>query len=498
MFGCFRATDTFSLALKEITALLAMEILNGGTTMQNLMRCLATLLLLFSCSPAWAIPWAVVANSGLNDPADPAAINEAIFTLDLGTIPPTVHGPFLEGQLVAADPVTGEPLYGGNLFDVAYIPGTNDALVSNFGDGTVHRINFSNPTKPVLVGSVKLEINPPSTNPDYESMFAEDIAVTRDGKLALVSDGGFSPTLVFIDLEKMTVRSFFKLYEGVPFDPANPPDPLPWLYSAQAVAITPDDRTVIMADYFSGIAVYGKINAARDGLESVHGIHLCPNWDPVKEVCGAKDYMSRPVNVAISPDGKTALLADAGWGMVDVLKITAPGQVEPGTPFQLWGFPDTLAEYQAYLDDPADPGALGHCQSIVFAPDGQRAYLLQNGNYASKDDKDFGNMLQNQISWVRINGPGQASVGGVWVAMLHSRSSSQLFGVDTLAISKDGTNLYTANPTISGASKIVSRVNLQDFSTSAVYVNGTFPSGIEMLGHELYWPMFMPAISNAP
>jgi len=470
----------------------------NGAKMHKLVRSLAALAFLFSCSSAWAFPWAVVANSGTGgDPAGPDFESESIYTLDLGTIPPTVYGPFLEGQLVPTDPDTGKPIYGGGLFDVAYIPGTNDALISNFGYFTVYRVNFDNPTRPVLVGSVKLEVNPPTPpdppGPDYYSMFAEDIAVTSDGKLAIVSDGGFSPVIAFINLETMTLSSFFELYEGVPFDPATPPDPLPPLNSAQAVAITPDNQTVIMADYFSGTAVYGKINGARNGLESVHSIHLCPNWNDKTKTCGAKDYMSRPVNVAISPDGQTALLADAGWGMVSVLKITGPGKVEPGTPFQLWGFPDTYADYLA--DENA---ALGHVQSIVFSPDGQKAYLLQNGCYLSLDDKLIANQLQNQISWVRINGPGQASVGKAWVAMLHSRSGSQLFGVDTLAISKDGTNLYASNPTLSGATKIVSRVNLLDFSTSAVNVNSTVPVGIEILGRKFYWPMFLPAITNTP
>ncbi|MHB8790111.1 MAG: YncE family protein [Desulfobulbaceae bacterium] len=453
--------------------------------MHKLIRCLAALAILFLCSSAWAAPWAVVANSGADIPADPESTHEAIFTLDLGTTPPTVHGPFLEGQLVPLDPVTQEPQYGGGMFDVAYIPGTNDALISNFGAATVYRINFDNPTQPVVVGSVLL------------TFFAEDIAVTTDGKLAIVADGGFSPRIAFINLETFTLSSVFELYEGVPFDPANPPAVLPPLNNANAVAITPDNQTVIMADYFAGKAVYGKINAARNGLESVHSIHLCPNWNATTETCGANDYMSRPVNVAISPDGKTALLADAGWGMVDVLKISGPGQVQAGTPFQLWGFPDT---YNDFLNrpDPINSLGLGKSQSIVFAPDGTKAYMLQNGNYNTRADADSGNLLQNQLSWIRINGPGQASVGGVWVAILHSKSSSQLFGVDTLVISKDGTNAYASNPTLSGAIKIVSRINLQDFSTSAVYVNGTFPVGLEILGREFYWPMFMPAISNAP
>ncbi|MHB8809227.1 MAG: YncE family protein [Desulfobulbaceae bacterium] len=467
--------------------------------MHKLIRCLAVLAFLLLCSSAWAAPWAVVANGGADIPADPDSTHEAIFTLDLGTTPPTAHGPFLEGQLVPLDPVTQLPQYGGGLFDVAYIPNTNDALISNFGSSTVYRINFDNPINPVLVGSVKIEKGIP-TDPDYKTMFAEDIAVTSDGKLAIVADGGFSDNIVFINLDTMTVSSFFQLYEGVPFDPANPPAVLPPLNYANAVAITPDNQTVIMADYFAGKAVYGKINGARNGLESVHGIHLCPNWNATTETCGTYDYLSRPVNVAISPDGKTALLADAPWGMVSVLKITGPGQVEAGTPFQLWGLPDEYVDYLINDLDQGQPHRSGS-QSIAFAPDGKKAYVLQNGNYSYTGNNVDGwvpTLLPNQLSWIRIDGPGQASVGGVWVAELHSMSSSQLFGVDTLVVSKNGKYAYTTNPTLSGATKIVTQVNLETFSTAAVDVHGTFPVGLEILGHKFYWPMFMPAISNAP
>lgn len=330
----------------------------------------------------------------------------------------------------------------------------------------------------------------------YKSMFAEDIAITSDGTLAIVSDGGFCSTIAFINLHTFTVSSLFELYDGVPFDPLNPPAVLPPLNYANAVAITPDNQTVIMADYFSSTAIYGKINSAKNGLEEVKKIHLCPNWDPIGEKCGANDYPAQPVNVAISPDGKTALLANAGWGMLSVLKITGPETVEPGTPFQLWGLPDSYADYLADEALLSPIGGLGSSQSIVFAPDGQKAYVLQNGCYASTSYKKASDPMQNQLSWVRINGPGQVSVGGLFAAMLHSKSTSQLFGVDTLTITKEGTNIFTSNPTLSGGSKIISRVNLEDLSTSAVNVNSTVPVGIELLGHKFAWAMFMPAITH--
>jgi len=465
--------------------------------MQKLTGCLALLIFLLWSFCVWAAPWAVVANSGINgwDPSNPDFEAESIYTVDLGTTPPRVHGPFLEGLLVPIDPVSGEPVYGGGVFDIAYIPGTNDALISNFGASTVYRINFDDPLKPVLKGSVHLQTG---IEPDIKSLSAEDIAVTSDGKLAIVANGGFSPRIAFIDLTTFTLSSLFDLYEGVPFDPANPPAELPPLFYANAVAITPDNQTVLMADYFTGAAVYGRINSARDGLESVKRLMLCPNWDAASESCGPDDCLSRPVNVSIAPDGRTALLADAGWGMVSVLKITGPGLVEPETPFQLWGFPDTYNDFLENLHSGGHP-ARGKSQSIAFAPDGKKAYMLQNGNnstYTFDGINWVGNPIQDQLSWIRIDGPGKASVGEVWKAMLYSKSTSQLFGVDTLTVSGDGKFAYTSNPTQSGAVKIVSRVNLQDFSTSAVNIDSSFPVGLEILGQKFYWPMFLPAMTK--
>lgn len=67
------------------------------------------LFLFFFSSSAYAAPWAVVANFW----------NLTIHTIDLGTSPPTVYGPFLSGQLGTS----------GELVDVAIIPGTTYALV---------------------------------------------------------------------------------------------------------------------------------------------------------------------------------------------------------------------------------------------------------------------------------------------------------------------------------------------------------------------------------
>lgn len=176
---------------------------------------------------------------------------------------------------------------------------------------------------------------------------------------------------------------------------------------------------MIMADYFGGRVVYGKINGARNGLDSVHQIPLCPNWDSVTKTCGADDYMGRPVNISISPDGKTALTADAVWGMTHVLRITGPGMVVKGTPFELWGLPDAHADFLSNKNSGGHASRVGN-KSVALTPGGGKAYLLQNHTRRT----DFTNEplptphwmdndidIPDKLSWIRIEGPGQASVG---------------------------------------------------------------------------------------
>lgn len=82
---------------------------------------------------AYSAPFAVVANE----------FDRTINTIDLGTGPPTVFGPFLGGQLGGS----------GLLQDVATTPDGNFALLGNSELQTVFLIDVSDPTNPTLAGS---------------------------------------------------------------------------------------------------------------------------------------------------------------------------------------------------------------------------------------------------------------------------------------------------------------------------------------------------------
>lgn len=472
--------------------------------------CLAACLSLCSFSTAGASAssspwgWGVVTNSGNGlGLTEPGFVGESIFTVDMTQTPAVIHGPYLSGQLSPPNPDTGEPTTGGGVFDVDQIYGTKDVLISNFGSSTIYRVSVANPTNPVVVGSIKIEF------------FTEDIVVTPDGKLAIVTDGGFSPKAAFIDIETMTLKSVVHMHEGPAYDPLNPPDPLPAEYYANSVDVTPDGQTLVMANYFGGSVIYGKINASRDGFDSLNELHLCQNWNAATEQCGADEYLPRPVNLTISPDGKTVVALDAGWGMVSILRIDGPGQVVAGTPFQLWGLPNTYEDYYKYEnnDGVEDSGNFykSGSQSALFSSDSTKAYILQNGTGAyvwSGSAWVSDTTIPNKLSWIKINGPGQASVGGAWVADLFCDSGSQLFGVDTLALSKDGRYAYASNPTLSGASSSLTKVDLTTFSSTEILLDPdtpfptpltepyALPVGLTIMEAPFNWSIFTPAITH--
>ncbi|MFA5042816.1 MAG: FG-GAP-like repeat-containing protein [Kiritimatiellia bacterium] len=356
--------------------------------------------LLLSASALQAAPWAVVADSP----------KSRIGVLDFGTTPATVYGPFVTNQLGSE---------GGAIFDVAITPDGQTALISNFGDSTVYRLNISNPTNPVVTGCV--------TN----SFFAEDIAITPDGRTAIVTDGGFSTKMGIIDLASFSTSLTYSITSG----------------SAQAVAIAPDNQTVIVCDYF--------------GRKIICGI-LCPTGLVSESVLSTG--LNNPVNVAIAPDGKTVLLANAHTNEVNVFQISSPGNIVTGATPTVGGLVPGLG-----------------MQSIAFTRAGDRAYVLQNGNKT------------NMLSWLKINGPGNVTLGGAGVATLLAKSSSQLFGVDTLAVSPDGKWVLAGNPTLSGGTNMLAVVDASTFAVTALDASLRLPTGVAfvpMPGFNTVWNDF--------
>ncbi len=324
--------------------------------------------------------WAVVANDADND----------IVTYDLSTDPPTKHGPFLQGQL-------GN---GGSLLDIAVAPGGHYALAANFYDSTVYRIDLSNPAAPAADCSVPLPILP------------EDIAFSPDGSYAMITDGSNSNRIVVIDMADFSLKTTYTLQAGG----AN----------AQAIAIAADNSTWVAVDNDNNQILYGTYSLAS----GFSGEQSLPAG-------------SGPVNVSISPDGQTVLVANTGSTEVSVYRITGPGTL---------------------VAEPAVTGLPSGCQSFAFSPDGSRAYVLSDE-------------APPTLSWISVTGPGAASLGGANVASLPIPGGGNYYGVDQLAVSTDGKTAIAANPAGPGSTDIA-LIDTSSFAATTVDTGSSIPRSV--------------------
>src|SRR3990170_4454579 len=222
---------------------------------RKMIRVLYIFILTFSLflggkNEAYSAPFAVVANE----------FDRTINTIDLGTGPPTVFGPFLGGQLGGS----------GRLQDVATTPDGNFALVGNSGIQTVFRIDVSDPTNPTLAGSINIGLG----SVDGEI----DIAIAPNGQFALAV-GGLENQVAIIDLAPFTLATTYTLTTPVS--------------TTGCIAIAPDNQTVIVCDTSNNRIIFGPLDLSS-GLTS-------------ETTLAAGDT---PINATISPDGQTVLVAN--------------------------------------------------------------------------------------------------------------------------------------------------------------------------------------------
>jgi DNA-binding beta-propeller fold protein YncE len=303
----------------------------------------------------------------------------------------TVYGPFLVGQLGSA---------GGGRLDVAVTPDGNTALVSNFGDREVHFVDVSDPISPSWVSSVTLPI------------FAEDIAITHDGRFALVTDGMFSSLVASISVVSRTL--VYTLDLGIE--------------RAQAVDIAPNG-TVILADYSAG---------------EVHALTIDDSGDlitPTSSYTPTDAGPPSPINVAVAPDGETVIVCHVFSDSVGIYQVTGPGKLA----------------YRRLVT-----GVTTGTQSVAFNAAGDKAYVVANGVYTPA-----------RISVLDIKGPGDVSLHAAEVASLFSEGTSQLFGVDVIAVV--GGKAYVGNPTLPGATPYLAVVELADYGVTGLLLGDEWP-----------------------
>jgi DNA-binding beta-propeller fold protein YncE len=416
----------------------------------------ATLLALFLAAATPGVAAVHAANPGPHEWLLAAVNDGALSVVD--TSMDVVYGPFLSGELGSA---------GGGLFDVAVTPDGKTALVSNFGDSTIYFVDMSNPISPSVITSVTL------------SMFAEDIAIDPHGEFALVTDGGFSYVIDVIDLISRTLAYSVTLPS----------------YGAQAVDIA-DDGTVVTVDYFA--SVVQSLYPDASGHLTVTGIYTFalpsaslstasmgaallseesePAWQTrdendrqVQAVSAEELFYPRPVNVAIAPDGQTVIV---------------PGVSAYGTPT------DTLYALGVYKI--LEPGVLTFtqaliglpraAQSVAFSTDGKKAYL--SGNGAVMEEYDY-----NRLMVLDILGPGQAQLASDNAADFPRLTSSQLFGVDTIAVASG--KAYVGYPTLSGARNDLRVVNLSDYGVRSLTMPGIVAGVAAIPTNRVYLPLIV-------
>jgi DNA-binding beta-propeller fold protein YncE len=278
--------------------------------------------------------------------------------------------------------------YGGGLFDVVITNDAKTAIVSNFGDSRIFFVDIS-----------KGLDCPPSALPTSVrvGMFAEDMVITPNGQYVLVADGGFNSYIVTVDINTRAVQ---RNYLG-----SN--------RYANSVDITPDGQTVVASDYFSGAVLAYTLDYTTGTLTHKKTVRITP---------------FRPVNTAISPDGKTVIAVIAGYSNLVTLYFDDAGELH-------------------YKESVAMPSRNG--QSCVFNKAGDKAYYLSNSQ--NKGTK----VIVLNVAGTTVS-PSATSI-----SIRPRRGTSQLFGVDTIALDPDENFLYVTNPTLSGGIAGVAVVDLE-------------------------------------
>jgi DNA-binding beta-propeller fold protein YncE len=306
----------------------------------------------------------------------------------------TVTPPLLVGEL--------GPRSGG-LLDVVITADGKTAVVSNFGASYIYFVDISGGFNavPTVTGSV------------FTSLFAEDIALTSDQKYLLVTDGGLASQVAVI---KMADHSVKYLNMGAK--------------DAQAVAVTPDGQLVLFADYLGGSVHSFWFNDGQLTFKETQLVR--PDW---------------PVNVAISPDGKTVIVPSAFRPVASLFLIDSNHDLI----------------YNGEIPLPSRGS-----QSCVFSKDGTKAYLLVNGNFGKG----------TLVVVLNVTAPGQVTPSGTVIQVTPTRGTGQFFGVDTISLDTTGNYLYVTNPTSFGVIAGFSVLDLTSNSEVGLFPATGIPTGI--------------------
>ena len=106
----------------------------------------------------------------------------------------TLSQRLLDGQMEGIPTELHPNPHGGGLFDAIVTPDGKTAVVSNFGSSIVYFLDLSNPASPAILGNAPIKYDTGTVDkegkPIVYGFFAEDMALTPDGRYLLVTDGG--------------------------------------------------------------------------------------------------------------------------------------------------------------------------------------------------------------------------------------------------------------------------------------------------------------------
>lgn len=297
---------------------------------------------------------------------------------------------------------------GAILLDTVITSDGKTAIVSNWASGTLNFIDISGgfDTEPVLLGST------------FVGLDAQDIAITPDGKFALVTAGSFfTNSIAVVDIASrnhvFTKTLFCECTLG------------------ESITVAPDGETVIVTDFWN--AYVHTLELRPSGALKYHATYdLWPFW---------------PVNSVVSPDGKTVIIVLGYHSVAPIFSLDSPGEL-------------------TNMGNIALPGSAG--QSCVFSADGTKAYYLCN-------DPD---RRGTEVAILDVTGPGQVSSDGTSIKVLPTRGGGGLFGIETIALDPSGNYIYVTNPSDNPG---LSDIAVIDLGTNTQVMNLTavgIPTGI--------------------
>ncbi len=185
--------------------------------------------------------WAIVSNYD----------NGTISIVDVDSM--TSYGPFFDGIFSDED-----------IFEVKVTPDGKKALVAEFYSEKVHFIDLTNPISPVYIGSV-----------DTPGLWAENIAISPNGKCAVIGDGFGSDVLHVINIDTMSVSQTLTVNQ------------------VMDVSMSPDGQIVVVSEYYNG---------------EIHILSFDQTNCSISDTGQYFDDASYPINSEFSQDGKTLIV----------------------------------------------------------------------------------------------------------------------------------------------------------------------------------------------